>query len=97
MRDAQSQLEQIVSFCGNEIRDELVKDLLGVVPYQMLEEFTQAIIQSDSRGLIQLVERLVQSGLNLQHFIRELIAHTRNLMMLKIMRRRSPANSFGSC
>jgi DNA polymerase III subunit gamma/tau len=84
MRDAQSQLEQIVSFCGNAIRDELVKELLGVVPYQMLEEFTQAIIQSDSRGLIQLVERLVQSGLNLQHFIRELIAHTRNLMMLKI-------------
>ncbi len=85
MRDAQSQLEQIVSFCGNEIRDELVKDLLGVVPHQMLEEFTQAIIQSDSRGLIQLVERLSQSGLNLQHFIRELIAHVRNLMMLKII------------
>ena len=85
MRDAQSQLEQIVSFCGNEIRDELVKDLLGVVPHQMLEELTQAIIQSDSRGLIQLVEQLVQSGLNLQHFIRELIAHARNLMMLKII------------
>jgi DNA polymerase-3 subunit gamma/tau len=85
MRDAQSQLEQIVSFCGNEIRDEHVKELLGVVPHQMLEEFTQAIIQADSRGLIQLVERLVQSGLNLQHFIRELIAHTRNLMMLKII------------
>ena len=85
MRDAQSQLEQIISFCGKEIRDELVKELLGVVPHQMLEDFTQAIIQSDARELVRLVDRLVQSGLSLQHFVREMISHVRNLMMLKII------------
>ncbi|MFN8007143.1 MAG: DNA polymerase III subunit gamma/tau [Terriglobia bacterium] len=85
MRDAQSQLEQIVSFCGSEIRDELVKQVLGVVPHQLLEELTEAIHRSDARHLIQIVDQLVQSGLNLQHFIRELIGHIRNLALLKIV------------
>jgi DNA polymerase-3 subunit gamma/tau len=51
----------------------------------MLEDFTQAILQSDAQELIRLVDRLVQSGLSLQHFVREMLWHIRNLMMLKII------------
>src|SRR5262245_29432937 len=84
MRDAQSQLDQIIAFCGNEIRDEQVRDLLGIVPQQMLDDFTTAIVQQDACKLLLLVDQLVSSGLNLQHFVREMMAHFRNLLMLKI-------------
>jgi DNA polymerase III subunit gamma/tau len=84
MRDAQSQLDQIIAFCGNEIKDEQVRDLLGIVPQQMLDDFTNAIVQQDARKVLVLIDQLVSSGLNLQHFVREMLGHFRNLLMLKI-------------
>ncbi|MBM3800964.1 MAG: DNA polymerase III subunit gamma/tau [Acidimicrobiia bacterium] len=84
MRDAQSQLDQIIAFCGNEIGDEQVRDLLGIVPQQMLDDFTSAIVRQDARKVLELIEQLVSSGLNLQHFVREMLAHFRNLLMVKI-------------
>lgn len=84
MRDAQSQLDQIIAFCGNEIKDEQVRDLLGIVPQQMLDDFTNAIVQQDARRVLALIDQLVGSGLNLQHFVREMLGHFRNLLMLKI-------------
>jgi DNA polymerase-3 subunit gamma/tau len=85
MRDAQSQLDQIIAFCGNEIKDEQVRDLLGIVPQQMLDDFTNAIVQQDARKVLVLMDQLVSSGLNLQHFVREMLGHFRNLLMLKIV------------
>jgi DNA polymerase-3 subunit gamma/tau len=84
MRDAQSQLDQIIAFCGDAIEDEQVRDLLGIVPQQMLDDFTNAIIQQDARKVLMLIDQLVASGLNLQHFVREMLGHFRNLLMLKI-------------
>ena len=84
MRDAQSQLDQIIAFCGNEIKDEQVRDLLGIVPQQMLDDFTKAIVGQDGRQVLALIDQLVASGLNLQHFVREMLGHFRNLLMLKV-------------
>src|SRR5262249_14470763 len=84
MPDAQSLLDQVISFGGTEIEDEAVRNLLGVIPQQILEEFAEAIVQSDSKGLLLKVEQLVQSGRNLQHFLREMLSHFRNLLMVKV-------------
>jgi DNA polymerase-3 subunit gamma/tau len=84
MRDAQSQLDQIIAFCGDRIEDEQVRDLLGIVPQQLLDDFTNAIVQLDARKVLLLIDQLVASGLNLQHFVREMLGHFRNLLMLKI-------------
>jgi DNA polymerase-3 subunit gamma/tau len=84
LRDAQSQLDQIISFCGREIDDEQVRNLLGLIPQQWLDDFTTAIVGQDARRLLLLVDQLVSSGLNLQHFVREMLAHCRNLLLLKI-------------
>jgi DNA polymerase III subunit gamma/tau len=84
MRDAQSLLDQVISFCGNEIADEQVRDLLGIIPQQILEEFTVAIIDGNAKQILLLVERLVQSGRNLQSFVREMLSHLRNLLMVRI-------------
>jgi DNA polymerase-3 subunit gamma/tau len=84
MRDAQSLLDQVISFCGNEVQDEAVRNLLGIIPQQILEEFTDAIVQSDSKRLLFLVDECATSGRNLQHFVREMLSHFRNLLMVKI-------------
>ncbi|MEW5979039.1 MAG: DNA polymerase III subunit gamma/tau [Acidobacteriota bacterium] len=85
MRDAQSLLDQVISFCGREVSEDQVRDLLGLIPYQLLEDLTSAIAEADGRRVLRLVEELVESGRNLQHFLREFLTHLRNLLMVKIV------------
>jgi DNA polymerase-3 subunit gamma/tau len=84
MRDAQSLLDQVISFCGKKVEEGQVRDMLGVIPQEILLEFTRAIAESDSRQIILLVDQLIQTGRNLQQFIRDLLTHFRHLLMLRI-------------
>lgn len=84
MRDAQSLLDQVISFCGKVVEEAEVREMLGVVPQQILMEFTRALSAADSRAVVLMVDRLVQSGRNLQQFARDLLGHFRHLLLLKI-------------
>ncbi len=84
MRDAQSTLDQVISFCGKVVGETEVREMLGVVPQQILMEFTRALSAADSRAVVLMVDRLVQSGRNLQQFARDLLGHFRHLLLLKI-------------
>ena len=84
MRDAQSLLDQVISFCGKNVDDERARDLLGLIPQQLIEEFTVAILENNAPVALRLVEQLIQNGRNLQQFVREMLAHFRNLLIIKI-------------
>src|SRR5579871_6369580 len=84
MRDALSLLEQARAYCGDDIRDKAVRDLLGVVPEDALEELVQAIAQQSAERALGLVHRFQKEGRNLQHFCREAIRHMRNLLIARV-------------
>src|SRR5258708_23288353 len=48
LRDALSLLEQARAYCGDTIPDKEVRELLGVVPEDALEELIQAIAQGSA-------------------------------------------------
>jgi DNA polymerase-3 subunit gamma/tau len=84
MRDALSLLEQARAYCGDEIQDQAVRDLLGVVPEDALNEFVQAIAEQSAERALGLVHRFQKEGRNLQHFCREAIRHMRNLLIARV-------------
>ena len=84
LRDGESLLDQAISLCGQEVEEEQVRDLLGVVPQQLLEDFTDALISRDSKRVLALVDRLLTSGRNPLQLVRELMGHFRNLLMVRI-------------
>ena len=84
LRDGESLLDQAISLCGQEVKEEQVRDLLGVVPQQLLEDFTDALISRDSKRVLALVDRLLTSGRNPLQLVRELMGHFRNLLMVRI-------------
>src|SRR4051812_23235172 len=49
MRDAQSLLDQIISFGGQDVADEDVRDVLGFIPSEILDRTVDAIVESNSR------------------------------------------------
>src|SRR5271155_4654775 len=84
MRDALSLLEQARAYCGEDIRDKEVRELLGVVPEDALQELVEAIAEGSAERALGLVHRFQREGRNLQHFCREAIRHMRNLLIARV-------------
>src|SRR5216683_2177554 len=84
MRDALSLLEQARAYCGDNIPDKEVRELLGVVPDDALHELVEAIATGSADRALGLVHTFQKEGRNLQHFCREAIRHMRNLLIARV-------------
>jgi DNA polymerase III subunit gamma/tau len=84
LRDGLSLLEQARAYCGPNITDAQVRELLGVVPGEILDELTAAIQERSADRVLSLVHRMLAEGQNLQHFCREAIGHFRNLLVARV-------------
>ena len=84
MRDSLSLLEQARAYCGDDIPDKEVRDLLGVVPEDALNELVEAIAAGSADRALGLVHTFQKEGRNLQHFCREAIRHMRNLLITRV-------------
>jgi DNA polymerase-3 subunit gamma/tau len=84
LRDALSLLEQARAYCGDVISDKEVRELLGVVPEDSLNELVEAIAEGSADRALGLVHTFQKEGRNLQHFCREAIRHIRNLLIARV-------------
>jgi DNA polymerase III subunit gamma/tau len=84
MRDAQSLLDQIISFSGQSVVDEDVRDVLGFIPSEILDRTLDALAARDSKALLENAGIVVDQGLNLQQYVREFIGKIRDLLMVKL-------------
>ncbi|MBI4473213.1 MAG: DNA polymerase III subunit gamma/tau [Acidobacteria bacterium] len=84
MRDAQSLLDQIISFSGQQVVDEDVRDVLGFIPSEILDRTVDALAERDSKTLLENVGIVMDQGLNLQQYVREFIGRVRDLLVTKL-------------
>ena len=84
LRDALSLLEQARAYCGATITDPQVRELLGVVPEELLDQLVEAVQARSAERVLALVHTFLAEGRNLQHFCREAIRHFRNLLIARI-------------
>ena len=84
MRDAQSLLDQIISFGGQDVANDDVRDVLGFIPSDILDRTVDAIAENKSRELIDTVGIIVDQGLSLQQYAKELVSRMRDLLMMKL-------------
>jgi DNA polymerase-3 subunit gamma/tau len=85
MRDAESALDQVISFAGNIVGDEDVSAALGLVDIDTLNQTVDAIAAQDSHRIIKIVDEVVSRGYDLRNFCRELMTHLRGVLMIKIV------------
>ncbi len=84
MRDAQSLLDQIISFSGQQVIGEDVRDVLGFIPSEILDQTVDALAAQNSKSLLSLVELVVDQGLNIQQYLREFISRVRDLLLMRL-------------
>ena len=83
IRDAESILDQLVSYCDGEITFQDVFDVLGLVDWRMMHEMCAALDQKDVAKLLHIVEDVVVSGKDLSQFVQEILRYFRNLLVCK--------------
>lgn len=83
LRDAQSLLDKAVSFSGENISDEDLKEVLGAINREVLFDFSGAILEEKPDRVFPLVESVIEKGYDLRFFFKELIQHFRNLLLVK--------------
>ena len=84
MRDALSILDQAIAMGENEIDYNDLVSILGLVTNEYLFDITNSIIERNIEKSMIIVDKLVYSGKDMQLFIKDLIAHFRNLLMIKV-------------
>ena len=81
MRDAQSILDQMISFCGGEISEPDVLDVYGLVSGEKIAELAAALAAGDHPKLVALVEECDANGRDLVRLLSDLQAYVRNALL----------------
>ncbi len=84
MRDAQSALDQVISFAGAQIRKEDVEMALGVAGADILIRVINGIAEHKPAEALAVVDDVVIRGHDLRNFCRDLLAHLRDLLVTKV-------------
>jgi DNA polymerase-3 subunit gamma/tau len=84
LRDAESILDQLISFTKDRISLSDVISVLGIVRHEVLFDITDKIIQKDGKGALELLNSIIDEGKDTGVFLMDLIEHFRNLMVIKV-------------
>ncbi|HRZ87525.1 MAG TPA: DNA polymerase III subunit gamma/tau, partial [bacterium] len=84
MRDAESILEQMISYCGKKITYEKIAEVLGIVQDDTNFEVAAAVRAEDVGALLKIVDRIAGEGKDFARFLNGLTGHFRSLLVLKI-------------
>ncbi|MFL5870848.1 MAG: hypothetical protein ACJ75R_07180, partial [Solirubrobacterales bacterium] len=82
-RDALGTLDQLVSYSGKRLETADVLAVLGVADVDLILGAADAIAAGDGRAAFEASERLSQSGHDVTQFARDLLAHLRQLIVIK--------------
>ncbi len=83
LRDAEVSLSKFRSHKGEITTDEVIRTL-GLVPFNFHPEFMGYLIASDKVSALRFIQRIHESGVDLEHFTKDFIEYLRRVLMFKI-------------
>jgi DNA polymerase-3 subunit gamma/tau len=81
MRDAESTLDQLISFCGDTIVEADVLSMFGLAAQGQLLALADAILAADGPAAIRELDQLATGGKDLGRLVSDLLHHFRNLLL----------------
>ncbi|HVF42326.1 MAG TPA: DNA polymerase III subunit gamma/tau, partial [Pyrinomonadaceae bacterium] len=84
MRDAQSAFDQVISFSEGKIGASDVEAALGLASSELLSRVTRAVAEQKPADALAVVADLVARGHELRNFCRDLLAHLRDMLVVKV-------------
>jgi len=86
MRDAESTLDQLISFCGKEISEADVLSMFGLTARAQLLALTRAVLMGEVDRALRELNELAKNGKDLGRLVTDLLNHFRNLLIFQVSR-----------
>jgi DNA polymerase-3 subunit gamma/tau len=86
MRDAESTLDQLISFCGKEIAEADVLSMFGLAARSQILELAGAVLAGETETALRQLHDLAQQGKDIGRLVSELLGHFRNLLIFQVSR-----------
>ncbi|MEM7395739.1 MAG: DNA polymerase III subunit gamma/tau, partial [Verrucomicrobiota bacterium] len=84
LRDAESALDQLIAFRGENIKEDDVLSVFGLVSWEFLETLAGGILKGDFKTIIETVSDLDQHGKDMHRLLIELMEYYRNLLVFMV-------------
>ena len=84
MRDAESTLDQLISFCGDKIEEADVLSMFGLAAQGQILKLSQAILAGEISPALTLLDELARGGKDLGRLLGDLLSHIRNLLIYQV-------------
>lgn len=81
MRDALTIFDQMVAFCGTDVRYEDVMHNLNVLDYEYCFRLVDGFLAGDYASALLILDEILSKGFNSQYFISALGSHLRDLLV----------------
>jgi DNA polymerase-3 subunit gamma/tau len=92
IRDGLSLLDRILSSTPNkEIDPQEVLNALGVIDHQVMHDICTAILEKNGAKIIELIEQVNDSGIDLKKFYADILLYFRNFSVIRLCGRKSSA------
>ena len=81
MRDAESTLDQLISFCGDKIEEADVLSMFGLAAQNQILKLSQAVLAGEICLALTQLDELARGGKDLGRLLGDLLNHFRNLLI----------------
>ncbi|MAE72717.1 MAG: hypothetical protein CL675_01385 [Bdellovibrionaceae bacterium] len=88
LRDAQSLLDQVITFSNKEITLDKVIEVLGLTDRRLLVETIEALVERSTDRVVDIVVRVFKAGYDPRVFSQDLLEQLKNLLMVKVSGKR---------
>jgi DNA polymerase-3 subunit gamma/tau len=86
MRDAESTLDQLISFCGDKIEEPDVLSMFGLAAESQILKLSRAVLTGEIQTALTELNTLAQNGKDLGRLLSDLLNHFRNLLIFQVSR-----------
>jgi len=84
MRDAESTLDQLISFCGDKIEEADVLSMFGLAAQNQILKLSHAVLAGDVSMALTQLDELARGGKDLGRLLGDLLNHFRNLLIYQV-------------
>lgn len=83
MRDALSLLDKCLSFGDGKLEYEDAINILGITNTDLIFDLVDNLIAKNLEFVLKEIDKIIQDGKDISQFIKDIIGHYRNLMLVK--------------
>jgi len=83
LRDAQTLIDQVISFSGKTITLDKIREKLGVLGIDEMNELAGRIVDQDLSAVLAFSDQVISKGISVEQFVADLAEYFRNVLFVK--------------